>query len=436
MPAAPDTATVANPTTAAPRPASAAPASSGLSAGEGITAALLGVLGLLSAIAPLATDLYLPAFPQMAQDLTTGATSIQLTLTAFLLGVTAGQLVFGPLSDRFGRMPPLIAGAALMVVAGIATVAAPTVGVLVAARLLQGLGGAAGMVIGRAIISDRATGTAAASAFSLMMIVGGVAPVIAPVLGGVLVEPLGWRGILGIVVALSVVMLVAILAVVRESYPASRRVADRAERLASGSPLRALRSRRFLGYSATFAFSFAVMMAYISASPFLYQDMMGLDETAYGLAFGANALGLMVVSGASAKLATTHDVRRLLAIGIGLTLAASLAVGLLVAFAAPTGWLALPLFVAVSSLGLVFGNATALALGAVPLAAGVGSAVLGAFQFGLAALVSPLVSIGGATAAPLAITMVACAGIAAIALALAPRAADASPAPASVARAG
>ncbi|WP_082227379.1 Bcr/CflA family efflux MFS transporter [Demequina rhizosphaerae] len=429
MTAAPSTPHAAAPATATAEPAGAAitaratatasapaTATAPATAGAAITAALLAVLGLLSAIAPFATDLYLPAFPQMAEELGTGATTIQLTLTAFLLGVTAGQLVFGPLSDRFGRVPPLLAGAALMVAGGIATVLAPSVGVLVVARLAQGLGGAAGMVIGRAIISDLATGKAAARAFSLMMIVGGVAPVIAPVVGGFLVEPLGWRGILGIVLGLSVVMLVAVVAVVRESYPAERRLADRAERIASGSPLRALRSRAFLGYAAAFSFAFAVMMAYISASPFLYQDMMGLDSTGYGLAFGVNALALMVVSGLSAKAAETRDVRLLLVLGVLLVLASTLVLALMVVLGLPTGWLAVPLFTAVGSMGLVFGNATALALDAVPAAAGAASAVLGALQFGLAALVSPLVSIGGASAVPLAAVMVACAVVSAFAL--------------------
>ncbi len=151
------------------------PAASLPSRSSSITTPLLLVLGLLSAVAPFATDLYLPAFPQMATELATSATTVQLTLTAFLVGVTAGQLVFGPLSDRFGRVPPLVAGAVLCVIASAVAVFAPNVAVLVAARLFQGLGGAAGMVIGRAVISDLSTGKAAARAFSLMMIVGGVA---------------------------------------------------------------------------------------------------------------------------------------------------------------------------------------------------------------------------------------------------------------------
>lgn len=387
---------------------------------QGITSGLLLVLGLLSAVAPFATDLYLPAFPQMTTDLQASATTVQLTLTAFLVGVTAGQLVFGPLSDRFGRVPPLLAGAALCVAASAAAVLAPTVGVLVVARLLQGLGGAAGMVIGRAVISDLATGKPAARAFSLMMIVGGVAPVVAPLLGGLLTGPIGWRGLLGIVLGLSVLMLVAVLAVVRETHLRSRRDALRAERRASGatgSPVRALRSRTFVGYTAVFGFAFAVMMAYISASPFLYQDMLGLGTVGYGIAFGCNALALMGVSILSAKLTATRSVTGVLTLGIALVLASTVAFALLVVTAAPVFWLAVPLFTAVGSLGLVLGNATALALGAVPQAAGSASAVLGALQFGLAALVSPLVSIGGeGTAAPLAVVMLAAAVVAVVAL--------------------
>jgi MFS transporter, DHA1 family, multidrug resistance protein len=386
----------------------------------GITTPLLLALGLLSAVAPFATDLYLPAFPRMTTELATSATTVQLTLTAFLVGVTAGQLVFGPLSDRFGRVPPLVAGAALCVLASAAAVFAPTIGVLVVARLLQGLGGAAGMVIGRAVISDLATGRPAARAFSLMMIVGGVAPVVAPLLGGLLTEPIGWRGLLGIVLGLSVVMLVTVLAVVRETHLRSRRDALRAERAAGrgqGSALRALRSRAFLGNTAVFGFAFAVMMAYISASPFLYQDMIGFGTVGYGLAFGLNALALMGVSVLSAKLTATRSVRGVLSLGIVLVLASTVAFAVLVVTAAPAVWLAVPLFTAVGSLGLVLGNATALALGAAPSAAGSASAVLGALQFGLAALVSPLVSIGGEdTAAPLAVVMLAAAIVALLAL--------------------
>jgi DHA1 family bicyclomycin/chloramphenicol resistance-like MFS transporter len=385
-----------------------------------ITPGLLVVLALLSALAPFATDLYLPAFPRMTVDLATDAAQVQLTLTAFLVGVAAGQLVFGPLSDRWGRRGPLVVGAVLCVAASVVAALAPNVAVLVAARLVQGLTGAAGMVVGRAIISDLATGRAAARAFSVMMMVGGIAPILAPFVGSLLVGPVGWRGILWVVAALAVAMLVSVLVVVRETLPAARRTAGRgaaspvpAVEAAGTSPVRALASRAYLGHTLAFGFAFAVMMAYISASPFVYQVMIGMSAVTYGIVFGATALGLLVVSAVSARLAATRPARRLLGVGLGLVLAGSLALAALVLSGAPVWLLPVPIFVAVASLGLVLGNATALALAAVPRAAGTGSAVLGALQFALAALVSPLVGLGGErTAVPLAVVMAVAAVVA------------------------
>ncbi|GAA4195197.1 multidrug effflux MFS transporter [Microbacterium oryzae] len=357
---------------------------------------LLLVLALLSAVAPFATDLYLPAFPQMAADLAADATGVQLTLTGFLIGVAAGQLVFGPLSDRVGRHGPLLVGAVALVLSSVVAMFAPTLEVLVVARVVQGLAGAAGMVLGRAIISDLATGAAAARAFSLMMIVGGVAPVIAPLVGGLISGPLGWRGVLGVVLGIAVLMLMAVILVVRETSPASSRV-----RQANGADggARALRTRGYLGYAFAFAFAFAVMMAYISASPFLYQSMMGLDEMQYGLLFGVNALALMLTSALSASLAARVAPRRLLGWGLSGALVGSVLFLVIALTAAPVWLLAVAVFLAIAPLGFVLGNATALAQGAAPGVAGMASAVLGALQFGLAALVSPLVGLGGETTA-------------------------------------
>lgn len=388
--------------------------------GDGrVSGPILLVLGLLSAVAPFSTDLYLPAFPEMTGDLNASTTTIQLTLTAFLLGMTVGQLVFGPLSDRFGRRPPLLGGAVLCVVASVVAVAAPNVTVLIIARLAQGLGGAAGMVIGRAVISDLARGRAAAQAFSLMMIVGGVAPVLAPLVGGILVTPIGWRGLLTVVLALAAVMLVCVVLMIRETHPRftgagqNRPEHHREHSEAAPAQKGSLLSVGFLAYTFAFAFGFSVMMAYISASPFLYQDMIGLNTVTYGLAFGANALGLMVVSAVSANLTATRSPAGLLITGLGCVFASTVVFGILVLAGVPAGWLALPLFTGVSSLGLVMGNATALALSRAQHAAGRGSAVLGALQFGLAAVVSPLVSIGGEdTAGPLAVVMLVAAVIA------------------------
>ncbi len=378
----------------------------GRSGRSAVSGPLLLVLALLSAVAPIATDLYLSAFPLMTVDLATSASSVQLTLTAFLIGIALGQLIFGPLSDRFGRMAPLLVGTLLCLVASAVTALAPTVEILIAGRFAQGVTGAAGMVLGRAIISDLAVGAAAARAFSLMMLVGGVAPVVAPVLGSVLITSLGWRGVLWVVFGLVAAMFLGVVAVVRETHTAERRAQARAHRGGSGSPLRALASRTYLGNAFAFALAFATMMAYISASPFVYQVMMSFTRVQYGIAFGINAVGLAAMGAVAARLSATRSIRAMAATGLGLCLAATATIGVLIVCAAPAWTIAIPLFCSVASLGLVFGNTTALALGAAKRAAGSASAVLGALQFGLGALVSPLVGIGGQhTAAPLATVM-------------------------------
>lgn len=385
-----------------------------------ITVGLLVTLALLSAVAPFATDLYLPAFPEMVDDLHTSPTTVQLTLTTFLIGLALGQLIFGPLSDRYGRVKPLWIGAAICVGASAVAVFAPTVEVLIAARLAQGLTGAAGMVIGRAIISDLATGRAAARAFSLMMIVGGVAPIIAPLAGGFLVGPLGWRGTLAIILVLIALMLITALIVIRETHTEERRTALRAEKATAGSPLRQLLGRRYIGNVAAFGFAFAVLMAYISASPFVYQTMMGLSAAQYGAVFGVNALGLLLVSALSARLSARTEPHVLAAAGLAVITVAGVVVLALAYSDLAAGWLALPLFAADAGMGLIFGTTTALALSAAPRAAGSASAVLGAIQFLLAAAVSPLVSLAGEhTAGPLGIVMVCCSVIACAGLALA-----------------
>lgn len=385
-----------------------------------ITAGLLVTLALLSAVAPFATDLYLPAFPEMVDDLHTSPTTVQLTLTTFLIGLALGQLIFGPLSDRHGRVRPLLIGAVVCVGASVVATLAPSIEVLIAARLAQGLTGAAGMVIGRAIISDLATGRAAARAFSLMMIVGGVAPIVAPLAGGFLVGPLGWRGALAIILALVVLMLIAALIVIRETHTEERRTALRAEKGTAGSPLRQLLGRRYIGNVVAFGFAFAVLMAYISASPFVYQTMMGLSAAQYGAVFGINAFGLLLVSALSARLSARTEPHVLAAAGLAIVTAASVVVLALAYTDLSAGWLALPLFAADAGMGLIFGTATALALSAAPRAAGSASAVLGATQFLLAAAVSPLVSVAGEhTAGPLGIVMVCCSVIAYAGLALA-----------------
>ncbi|UEJ81162.1 multidrug effflux MFS transporter [Brachybacterium halotolerans subsp. kimchii] len=409
--------------------------------GRPVGAAMLVTLAILAAVAPFGTDLYLSAFPAMTSDLATTATGVQLSLTAFLVGAGLGQIVFGPWSDRSGRMPPLLIGLVLFLGASIAAVLAVDVQMLVIARLLQGLGGAAGMVIGRAMILDRERGPAAARALNVMMMISGVAPVIAPLSGSLLAAPLGWRGLLGIVAALGLVALVATLLCVRETLPAEARAGRRRTADASGSDASAsgdrasdshaadaasdaastgrtvwsaMLTRGYLGHVAAFGFGMAIMMAYISASPFVYQDMIGLGTVQYGLAFAVNAVGLMASSALSARLASRVSVRTLTGTGLAISTCAVLVILAFTLVGAPSAWLMVPLFAAIAPLGLVFGNATALALSSVPpRSTGSASALLGMLQFVLAGIVAGLVGLAGEdTTLPLALTMLVSALIA------------------------
>ncbi len=382
----------------------------------GLPAPTTVVLAALTAITPLATDMYLPAFPRMATDLGTTASAIQLTLTAFMIGLALGQLVIGPLSDQRGRRGLLLTGTVVCAVAGLVCALAPSIGVLVAARFVQGFGGAAGVVLARAVVADRASGVAAARLFGLMMMIQGVAPVLAPLVGGGLVNALGWRGVFAILATLSTVMVLGVVTKVPETLPVARRTRGLA---AFGRDARAvLTNRHYLGYTATLVLGFATMFAYISASPFVLQNVLGLSVGGYSVAFAANALGLSAVSALSASLVSTVAPRRLLTVGVAavLVLSVLLLADVLVLDLALWPTLAL-MFLTVSALGLVFGNATTLATDEVARTAGTGSAIMGAAQFGLAAVVSPLVGLRGeGDALPMALTMLVASALATVAL--------------------
>ncbi len=271
---------------------------------------LVVILGALSAFGPLSVDFYLPGLPRLTRDFGVGASAGQLTLTACVLGLAVGQLAAGPLSDRFGRRPPLLAGLAAYCAASVACAVAPSVWALVAFRAIQGLGGAAGIVVSRSVVRDLRSGVSAARLFSILMLVVGVVPVLAPVAGGQLLRVTSWRGLFLILAAVDAAILVATALWLHETPPPERR--QRAGQTAAGF-LQLLRDRLFLAYALVLGLSFAEMFSYIAGSSFALQDIYGLSPQLYGGVFGLNALGIVACSQLNRALLGRLGPERLLA---------------------------------------------------------------------------------------------------------------------------
>ena len=373
------------------------------------------VLALLATAAPLATDLYLPSFPRIQSEFAATASGVQLSLTGFFIGMAAGQLLFGALSDRFGRMRPLIVGTIGAIAASVLTTFAPTLEVFVGARLMQGICGAAGVVIARAIVVDLTKSAQTARTMSLLVTATGIAPAIAPSIGAALQGVLGWRGVMATLAALFTLMLLSVILVLRETLPP----ALRRRHSVLGGFNQLFRVPRYLVYTAIFATAFATMMAYISASSFVYQNVMGFSPEGYGLLFGINALGLVTAGFASSRLAERFGAQRLITIAVPVLLLCSVSVLVLAVMPVSRWLLAIPLLPAVASVGFIMGNASALALGEVRHVSGSGSALLGATQFVFGAVVAPLVGLAGEyNAVPMAIVMTITATTAAVLTAL------------------
>jgi DHA1 family bicyclomycin/chloramphenicol resistance-like MFS transporter len=379
---------------------------------------LLVILGALTAIGPLSVDMYLPALPQLARDLSAGPVPAQLTLTACVAGLAVGQVVAGPLSDALGRRRPLLVGLAAYAAASLLCAVAPSAPALIGLRLVQGASGAAGIVIGRAIVRDLYDGTAVARVFALLMLVTGLAPILAPVFGGQLLRIAPWPGVFVVLGVIGAVMFLAALVGLRETLPPGARGAGGAR--ASLTTYRALLSDwSFVGYALCGGMAFAGMFTYISGSPFVLQDFYGLSPQAYSLVFGSNALGLVAAAQVGGRLSGRVPLGRLLATGLGMVVAGG--VGLLVVVFAGAGLAGvLPaLFLVVAAQGLINPNAMALALSGRPArVAGSASALIGLAMFAIGGSVAPLAGIAGPhTAVPMAVVIASLAtGAAALAV--------------------
>jgi DHA1 family bicyclomycin/chloramphenicol resistance-like MFS transporter len=360
---------------------------------------LLLILGCVTAIGPLSIDAYLPGFPQIAHDLGASESAVQLTLASFLVSMAIGQLVLGPLSDGWGRRRPVLIGLSAYVLASLACAVAPTVETLVVLRAVQGLAGAAGVVIARAVVRDLFSGSDLTRFFARLTLVFGLGPIVAPTLGSLLLEITGWRGIFLMLAGLGAAVTIAAFAWLPETLPPEQRRANRVPQLArTMSGL--LRDRRFVGYSLAMGLGFGGMFAYIGSSSFVLQQVFDVPALTYGVLFGANALGFVLVGQLSAYLAGRVPEKVTLTLGLSIsTLAGAALITASVAGVGGVAAVAGPLFIFVASLGLVMPNATALALSAHPESAGSGSALLGFLQAPIAALTAPLVGLGPANSA-------------------------------------
>ena len=377
-------------TLAAPRPAAIPSGAARLR--------LVLILGSLIALGPLTIDMYLPALPALADDLRTTPSTVQLTLTGTLAGLALGQLIVGPLSDAFGRRRPLLAGIGLHVVASLLCMVAPSIAVLGVLRVFQGVGAASAAVVTMAVVRDLFTGRAAATLFSRLMLVLGVAPVLAPTLGGVVLRFTSWRGVFAVLAVLALVLLVVAALAVPETLPRARR-----RPLGFASTARTyktlLTDRTFVGLVLVAGLAMAGLFGYVAGSSFVFQQQFGLDQQQFALLFGAGAAFLIGGTQLNAALLRRFEPRQLLPFALVVGTAAGAVLLLLVAF--EVGGLVgvvVPLWAVLFAVGLSLPNPPALALARHGAAAGTASSLLGAVQMGVGAVVSPLVGLLGTDA--------------------------------------
>ncbi len=365
------------------------------------------VLGSLSALGPLCTDFNLPSLPQLAADLATNAASAQLSLTAGLLGLGFGQLFFGPLSDKLGRMRPLLVSLIILLLASIGCAVAQNIGQLLSARLLQGLAGAGGAVISRAMARDLYSGHALTKFFALLMLVNGVAPIAAPVLGGALLAWTNWRGLFIVLAAIALILLTLCLWRLKETLPPPKR--SQASLLSMFGALgQLLMQRRFMGLCLTQGFSMAGMFAYIGASPFVLQQLYGLSPQSFSFCFAINGLGLIAAAQIAARTSVHFGEYRILCIGLGIAGIASSALLLSGALNLSLPLILLALFFSVMINGLIGTLSSSMAMQTQANNAGSASAMIGVAMFALGALSVPISGIGGTSVVTMGLTIWGC----------------------------
>lgn len=349
------------------------------------------ILAAMTGLTPLATDMYIPAFPAMVDELAASSSAIQSSIAAYMLGLVAGQLLLGPISDRTGRRPLLVSGGWLFALFSAVCAVAPGAELLILARLLQGMAGAAAMVLARAIIGDWYSGAEAARRFSVLTMIFAIGPILAPVLGGLLLGVATWRLIFVVLAVLGVLLVLPAMVWVPESLPPARRHADSLVQ-AFRTMGALLKQRVFVGYVLVFSFTTVSLFAYLAGASFVMQRMFGLSEWVTSLLFGLNAIGMLLGGAAFGVLSRQYHVHRFLVAGVILGLVAT---SILLCFSGSLLPTLAALFGVMFATGLVFPAAMAAGQAVVPHAAGGASALLGAGQCLFGALAAPLVGVFG-----------------------------------------
>jgi len=364
-------------------------------------------LGLLAALGPLCIDLYLPALPELAKDLHTPTATAQLSLTAGLLGLGLGQLFFGPLSDKYGRIRPLLLSLVLLLVASIGCALAQDIHQLLLARLFEGLSGAGGAVLSRAIARDMYSGHELTKFFALLMLVNGLAPIAAPVLGGALMAFLDWRGLFMVLAAIAVLLFVLARLKLHETLPAERR--SQGSLFSAWAALgQVVTHRPFMGFCLTQGFMMSGMFAYIGASPFVLQQIYQLSPQAFSFCFAANGVGLIIASQVSARLSPLWGEYRVLKGGLVLAFISSGSLLVAGLSSASLSLVLVALFFSVASNGVISVTAASLAMQSQGHRAGSASAVIGVTMFTLGGISVPVTGIGGTSVLTMSATIFGC----------------------------
>jgi DHA1 family bicyclomycin/chloramphenicol resistance-like MFS transporter len=367
------------------------------------------ILGALTGMGPLAIDMYLPALPTIARDLQASTSSVQISLAVYFIGIACGQAFYGPLSDRWGRKRALYFGLVLFSLSSVGCALARDVGGLIALRFLQALGGCAPLVVPRAIVRDYFDQRGSARMLSVLMLVVGLAPMLAPLIGGQLLVRMGWQSIFWVLAGYGVFWLVIVALFLPESLPGARRRRQRATDVLA-TYLGLLRDRSYTGYVLTGALIFAGLLAYISGSPFVFIELFHVPPEQYGIFFGVNAIGIVIASQINRWLVSRYDAHDV----IKWVLPISITAGVVLLADASTGWggfagILVPLFFYIASHGFIMPNSTALAMAPHGTVAGSASALLGTLQFVLGASAGALVgALGNGTAIPLAAVIAGC----------------------------